>query len=372
MESSLNILEQLGRIEDPRKEINRLHQLDEILFIALCSTLAGGEGFDEMEEFGRLKEQWLRQFLKLENGIASHDTFSRVFNRIDPEQFIDALVQWTQAIRDQIAGEVVAIDGKSLRRTGKTKENMVHVLSAWAVTNRLVLGQVKVEGKSNEITAVPQLLRMLELTGCIVTLDAMGTQKNIAKEISEADADYVLALKGNHQRAYQEVSSFLDDAIKTKESHLEHIETVEKDHGRIETRRVWITENIDWFADRKHWEKLKSFGVVELTRETPSATTTERRYFLCSIAANAQNFAHAVRSHWGVENSLHWVLDVNFNEDQCRIRTGHGAENMALLRKFALNLIRQDSSHRKKSVQARQKAASWSQDYLLTLLKSKT
>lgn len=371
-EPSLNILDRFGQIKDPRKDINKLHRLDEILFIALCSTLAGGEGFDDMEDFGRHKKQWLRQFLKLEHGIPSHDTFRRVFSLIRPDQFMDALVEWTQAIREQIAREVVAIDGKSLRRSGRTKESMVHVISAWATTNRLVLGQIRVDEKSNEITAVPHLLRTLELTGCIVTLDAMGAQKNIAREIHEADADYVLALKGNQGTAHQEVKSFLDDAINRNQTHLDHWQDTDKGHGRIEIRKAWISSQLDWFADKDQWENLQSVGIIESTRQIGDQTATERRYFLSSLPADAKNFAQAVRSHWQIENCLHWVLDVSLNEDQSRVRTGYAAENLATTRKFALNLIRKDCSHRKKSVKARQKSAAWSEDYLLTLLKSET
>jgi predicted transposase YbfD/YdcC len=366
---SISIQDYFGELEDPRQDINKQHRLSEILIIALCAMLCGAEGFDDMAEFGLAKEPWLRTFLALEYGIPSHDTFRRVFCLLKPEAFIDSLVRWTQAIRETISGEIVAIDGKSLRRTGKTKESIVHLVSAWAATNRLVLGQIKVDGKSNEITAIPHLLRVLELSGCIVTLDAMGCQKNIAKEIHEADADYVLSLKGNQGTAREEVGAFLDDAIARKESHLDYHEQVEKDHGRIETRKAWISEQIDWFADRKDWENLRSVGVIEERREVIGGkTTTERRYFLCSLPPDAKKFAHAVRTHWTIENTLHWVLDVSLQEDQSRVRSGYAAENLALLRKLALNLIRKDVSAKRKSVKGRQKRAAWSNDYLLTLL----
>lgn len=366
---NITISDYFGEIEDPRMDRNKKHLLSEILFIALCSILVGGEHFTDMVVFGQTKKDWLKRYLQLPNGIPSHDTFRRVFCLLKPEHFNQTLVEWTQKLREQSGGEVVAIDGKSLRRTGKTKEDIVHVVSAWAQTNRLVLGQLKVDEKSNEITAVPKLLRMLELSGCIVTLDAMGTQKNIAKEIHEADADYVLALKGNHGTAHQEVKSFIDDAIAQKHAHLKSIESVEKDHGRIETRRAWITEEIDWFADGKQWENLKSFGAVELKRETPSETTTERRYFLTSLPADVKNFARAVRGHWGIENSLHWVLDVSLNEDQSRSRTDNAAENLATLRKIALNSLRKESSQPKKSIKAKRLSAALNQDYLAKLLK---
>jgi len=368
-EISICIQDYFGELEDPREEINKRHRLDEILLIALCSVLTGGETFEDMADFGRAKEAWLRTFLKLDYGIPSHDTFRRIFCLLKPESFLDCLIQWTQSIREKISGEIVAIDGKSLRRSGKTKETMVHLVSAWATTNRLVLGQIKVENKTNEITAIPHLLRALELSGCIVTLDAMGCQKNIAKEIAEADAEYVLALKGNQGIAREEVRTFLDEAIGRNEAHLKHHQDISKDHGRIETRRAWISEKIDWFTDRKAWENLRSIGVIESRREVIGGeTTTERRYFLCSIPADAKRFAHAVRSHWAIENTLHWVLDVSLQEDQARVRSGYAAENFALLRKFALNVIRKDRSAKRKSVKGRQKCAAWSNAYLFTLL----
>jgi predicted transposase YbfD/YdcC len=296
-------------------------------------------------------------------GIASHDTFRRVFCLIKPEVFVECLVNWTEAIREKVNAEVVAIDGKSLRRTGKSKESIVHLVSAWAASNRLVLGQLKVDEKSNEITAVPELLRMLELSGCIVTTDAMGAQKNIAKEISEADADYVLALKGNQSKAHEEIRSFLDEAIARKESHLDCWEQADKDHGRIETRRARIIEKLDWFEDKGKWEKLRSVGVIESIRQSGGKTSTERRYFLTSLPAQAKAFARAVRSHWQIENNLHWVLDVSLQEDQSRARCGFAAENLALLRKIALNLLRQDSSHPRKV----SKAASWPPPLMKTI-----
>lgn len=368
-EPSLCIVDYFGEVEDPRMDRNKKHPLGEILVIALCSMLAGGESFTEMAIFAERKEKWLRTFLTLPHGPPSHDTFRRVFCLIRPECFITCLVNWTQAIRQEVSGEVVAIDGKSLRRTGKTKESIVHLVSAWAATNRLVLGQIKVDNKSNEITAVPELLRMLELSGCIVTTDAMGTQKNIAKEISEADADYVLALKGNQTKAHEEIKAFLDEAITRKEGHLDTWEKVEKDHGRLETRRAWISEKLDWFQDKAKWEKLRSVGVIESTRQIGETITTERRYFLCSLPAQAKPFAQAVRSHWGIENSLHWILDVSLQEDQSRARTKNAAQNLALLRKLALNSLRQEASQTTKSVKGRRLIAALDESYLLKLLK---
>ena len=279
-----------------------------------------------------------------------------------------------------MAGEIVALDGKALRRARKPGQSARYLVSAWASQNGLVLGQLKVADKSNEITAVPQLLRALELAGCIVTVDAMGCQKTIAKEIIEADAHYVMALKGNQETAQEEVKSFLDDAIQQHEQAairkrgpkpspaLVYLETVEKDHGRWERRRYWQSEDLKWFADLDLWEGLRSVGVVESVRQVgDQAPTVERRYYLSSLPQGIETFARAVRGHWGVENQVHWVLDVQFNEDQSRARTGHAAENLATLRRLALNLLRREKTQQR-GIKGKQRNAGWNHDYLLRLL----
>jgi predicted transposase YbfD/YdcC len=335
-----------------------------------------------MEEFGNAKLEWFKTFLPLPNGIPSHDTFNRVFAALDPAKFLDCFLRWTQSLRQVIAGEVVAIDGKALRRAlnKNRKENFKYVISAWAEDNGLVLGQLKVADKSNEITAVPELLRALELSGCIVTIDAMGCQKNIAKEIIEADADYVLALKGNQETVHQEVKDFLDLALQELEIPcpkgvqpskaallLATFQTVEKDHGRIETRRYYQSGELGWFADRNKWEGLKSVGMVESIRELNGEKTVERRYYLCSLEVDAERFARAVRSHWGVENKVHWLMDVCFGEDQSRARAGFAAENLAMLRRLALNLLKRETT-KKRGIKGKQLNASWDHSYLLRLL----
>jgi predicted transposase YbfD/YdcC len=277
-------------------------------------------------------------------------------------------MRWTQSLRAAVAEEIVALDGKALRRAINQGDCPKVVVSAWAADNGLALGQLKVEDKTNEITAVPRLLRALELSGCIVTLDAMGCQKNIAREIKEADADYVLALKGNQGRAHAEVKSYLDDAIAQGTRELAFVETVDKGHGRLEVRRYWQSGNLNWFADRPEWEGLQSVGVVEATRESNGRSSVECRYYLSSLAVDAKRFARAVRSHWSIENQLHWVLDVNFGEDQSRARSGHASENLATLRRWALNLIKNDQQKKKRSLKGRQKAAGWDNRYLLHLL----
>jgi len=358
--------EHFRELPDPRMARTRRHELVDILVIGVCTLLCGGEGFNDMEDFGWAKEEWFRTFLALPHGIPTHDTFNRVFSALAPDKFLDCFMRWTQSLRQTVAEEIVAMDGKALRRAIQGG-GIPCVVSAWATRNGLVLGQLRVSDKSNEITAVPELLRALELAGCIVTLDAMGCQKQIAREIIEADADYVLALKGNHETVHEEVKSYLDDAIVNAPAELAYTETVEKDHGRLEVRRYWQSQRLAWFADRTRWEGLRSVGVVEATRHIKGKVQQERRYFLSSLAIDAPRFARAVRSHWGVENQLHWVLDVQFGEDQSRARTGYAAENLATLRRLALNLLKRDTT-KKRGIRGKQKNAGWDHRYLLHLL----
>ena len=368
---AISLSSHLSIIKDPRVEGRSDHFLSDILMIAIMAMLCGAEDFVDFEDFGKAKEPWLKTFLPLPHGIPSHDTFGRVFAAMDQRQFAEAFRNWTESLRCQISGEVVAIDGKTLRRSHDRSrgKSAIHMVSAWARDNGLVLGQVKVEEKSNEITAIPELLRVLELAGCIVTIDAMGTQKAIAREIRDADADYVLALKGNHEAVHEEVRSFFLDARQNAFAGTPHdfLETVEKDHGRIETRRYWVSDHIGWFQDRQLWDGLQSFGMVESLREINGQTTRELRFYLSSLPANARNFARAVRGHWSIENSLHWCLDVCFGEDDCRVRLGHAAENLAILRHFTLNILKRNSS-KKRGIRGKQKNASWDHSYLLSLL----
>lgn len=376
----LSLIEEFKTIADPRVDRTRDHDLIDILVIAICALLCAAESFNDMEDFGKAKQDWFKTFLKLRNGIPSHDTFNRVFAALDPKQFLDCFLRWTQSLRQAVAQEVVALDGKALRRALNKKQSPKYVVSAWAESNNLVLGQLKVDDKSNEITAVPQLLRVLELAGCIVTVDAMGCQKKIAREIIEADADYVLALKGNQETVHQEVKSFLDDTLEEKKAPrpkaapvpkavatLQEMQTVEKDHGRTETRRYYQSDDLDWFADRAKWEGLRTVGMVESIREVDGKTTVERRYYLSSLKLDVETFARAVRGHWGVENKLHWVMDVCFREDQSRARTGYAAENLATLRRLALNLLKREKT-RKRGIRGKQLNASWDHAYLLKLL----
>ena len=359
-------------IEDPRIDRTKDHALIDILVIALCAMLCGAEGFVDFEEFGHAKSEFLRSFLDLPNGIPSHDTFRRVFALLDPVQFSECFRSWTESLRKTLRAEIVAIDGKTLRRShdrAKGKEP-IHMVSAWARENGLVLGQIKTADKSNEITAIPELLRTLKLAGCIVTIDDMGCQTKIAAEISRAKADYVLALKGNQSSLHEEVASFLEDAQASHFAGLPHdfLETTARAHGRLETRRYWITEEIAWLTHHAQWPDLCSVGMVESIRDMAGKRTAEKRFFIASIGANAETFARAVRGHWAIENTLHWSLDVGFAEDQCRVRSGYAAENLAILRHMSINILKGETT-KKRGIKGKQKNAGWDHSYLLKLLR---
>ena len=376
-----SLMDHLKEIPDPRIDRTRDHELVDILVIAICTLLCGGGSFYDMEDFGKAKRGWFSTFLRLPNGIPSHDTFTRLFARLDPVAFRECFMRWTESLREAVHREVVALDGKALRRARDADGEIRYIVSAWAESNRLVLGQLKVADKSNEITAVPELLRALELAGCIVTTDAMGCQKKIAREIIEADADYVLALKGNHETVHGEVKAFLDEevALHAKPARprmacdpeppvtFASLETCDKGHGRFETRRYHQSIALEWFADLDEWEGLRSVGMVESIRETAGKITVERRYYLSSLPLDIDLFSRAVRGHWGVENSCHWVLDVVMREDDSRTRTGHAAENLATLRRMAMNLLNRDKT-KKRGIKGKQLNASWDHAYLLRLL----
>lgn len=371
MPDPISLLAALSDLPDPRIERGKEHRLVDLLVIAVCTLLTGGESFYDMADFARMREDWLRTFLVLPGGPPSHDTFNRLFAVLDPTAFAETFATWTESVRAALpagAREIVALDGKAVRRALNSGESARYLVSAWATENGLALGQAQVADKSNEITAVPALLRALELTGCVVTADALHCQKNTAKEIVEADADYVLALKGNQGTAHQEIKDALDDAIARADSKLATLETIEKGHGRIETRRFWQSAEIGWFTDRLDWEGLQSVGVVEAVRDVGGKTSVERRYYLSSLPADVALFARAVRGHWAIENNLHWVLDVVFGEDQSRARTGFAAANLGVARRLALNLLRQDPNPAL-STKRKQRQAAFDTNCLASLLK---
>lgn len=341
------LIECFSDLTDPRLERCRRHKLIDLVFIAICAVICGAEGFTDMEEFGHTKEGWLRQFLELPNGIPSHDTFGRVLARLHPAEFEARFGQWVQGVVQVSEGQIVGIDGKRLRRSYDrvAGQSAIQVVRAWARTNRLTLGQVKVADDSNEITAVPELLRVLELKGCLVTVDALNTQKEIATQIRAQEAEYVLALKGNHGTLHQQVADFLQAAQqdRTLNYQISQPQTVGGEHGRIETRQYWQVEAPDHLHAQDRWPDLRSVGLVQATREVQGQTTTEIRYYLSSLPVEAARFSEAVRGHWSIENSCHWILDVVFREDDCRVRTRSRAGEFVL-----------DPAHRAQSAGSRQ------------------
>jgi predicted transposase YbfD/YdcC len=364
------LLEHFANLPDPRIARHRWHKLSDILVIAVCAVLCGAESFPAIEDFGHEREDWLKQFLELPEGIPSHDTFNRVFRLLDPVQFQACFLSWMQAVAAATAGEVVAIDGKALRRSFDkgTAKRAIHMVSAWATANGVVLGQRKVDAKSNEITAIPELLDLLALTGCIVTIDAMGCQRAIAQKIVVQGADYVLALKGNQPTLEQAVQRFFvtGPAAEVHRTTSAYAEQTGQGHGRVETRCAWISDELEAELTAAAWPGLRSIGMVEATRTLGGETTVEQRFYLTSLPPDASRFARAVRNHWGIENQLHWTLDVTFGEDQSRLRTGHGPENVAVLRHIALNLLHQEPST--KSMPRKRLACALNSNYLLKVL----
>ena len=356
--------EVFGELEDPRTGNAKRHLLLEILLIAFCAILSGGEDCTDMALFGRAKEPFLRQFLRLPAGVPSHDTFSRVFRLLDPAQFHACFLRFMRRFAEATRG-VVAVDGKTLRRSfdRAAEAAPLHLVSAWAVEQRLVLGQVAVDGKSNEITAVPELLALPSLEGAIVTADALNCQRHIAETVLARGADHVLAPKGDQGTPHADVSLFLDDPRRSREaSHT----TVDGGHGRIETRTSLVPTDIAWLQDSHRWPGLAAIGRVARTRERGAETTTEVAYYLLSAPLSAERFAEVAHAHWGIENGPHWVLDVTMNEDRARNRKDRGPENLALLRRLALNLAKLDPS--KGSIKGKLKRAGWDNLFLGQLL----
>lgn len=372
-DAKVRLVLRLGQISDPRMERTKLHALQDILVIAVLATICAAESYPEIAEFGEDKEEWLKTFLELANGIPSHDTFRRVLQLLKPAELEQAFREWAAGMTQLEAGEIIAIDGKHLKgskRKGEGSNAGLRFVSAWATENRVVLGQVKTHEKSNEITAIPELLQSLSLSGCIVTIDAMGCQKEIVQKIRQQQADYVIALKGNQGDLHQEVRQYFEWAtnLPPHEQQFDTFETVEKGHGRIETRCCQVTADIAWLAQKDDWAGLQSIVMVEAEREIlGQEATREKRYFISSLPANAAVLLHAVRSHWQVENSLHWVLDVAFREDACQVKNVTGATNLAVLRKIALNFLNQEKTSRR-SIKGKMLKAGRNQAYLLKLL----
>jgi predicted transposase YbfD/YdcC len=363
------------QLEDPRVERTRLHPLLDIVIIAICAVIAGAESWDDIALFGEAKRAWFATFLALPNGIPSHDTFNRVFAALDPDQFRAGFTSWVQAALPTLPPQVIALDGKTVcgsqdRYRGKAA---IHMVSAWASASRLVLAQIKVEDKSNEITALPELLRLLAIKGCVITIDAMGCQRDIAEQIVAQEADYVLALKANQPDLLEEVVDCFTQAEADAYQEIGHqaAETINKGHGRLEIRRhTVLTEPtyLAWLQEAQHWPGLQALGRVEAERRIGQEQTKEVRYYLLSRTMSATTFAEAVRSHWGIENAVHWVLDVTFGEDHSRMRAGHAAENMAVLRHLVRNLLEREQSQPGRSLKGKRLQAGWDHAYLLKIL----
>jgi predicted transposase YbfD/YdcC len=373
-EIGASLTEHFALLEDPRAEHLTDHKLIDIIMIAICAVICGAETWTDIELFGNERFDWLRQFLELENGIPSHDTFGRVFAGIDAEQFQVCFASWVQAVFHATKGQVIAVDGKQARRShDRTNgKHAIHVISAWATANHLVLGQRKVDEKSNEITAIPELLRLLDVSGCIVTIDAMGCQTEIAEQIIDQEADYVLTVKENQGYLYEDIALFFQLAHQNDFQKVNYTfdRTVNKGHGRIETRQCWAIsgeDSLQFLRDHEQWKGLQTIAMVNSQRQVKSKITIETRYYISSLPNDAKKILHAARSHWGVENSLHWVLDVAMGEDDSRIRKDNAPENMAALRRIALNLLKQEKTL-KRGIQGKRLKAALSPDYLLKVL----
>lgn len=361
-------------LPDPRG-CNKIHKLRDMLVIAIGAVICGADSWEDVALFGRAKRKWLQTYLELPSGIPSHDTFGRVFARLNPDAFEECFVAWISSLAQSTEGRLIAIDGKAIRRSFEhawDKSGMAHLVSAFVGSNQMVFGQYKVDDKSNEITAIPKLLELIDIKGATVTIDAIGCQKEIAGQIVRNGGNYVLAVKDNQPTLHEKVRALLDEA---RQENLEgwagdFCEQTESGHGRIETRKVWCVRDVQWLGDlARQWPGLRSVAMVEATRQVAGQpATTECHYYISSLKeADAQAMGSAIRGHWGIENRLHWVLDVTFQEDQCRIRKGHGAENFSRLRRIALNLLRREKTV-KASIRGKRKLGGWDHDFLLQLI----
>lgn len=364
-----SVLRHFYALKDFRQKKKVKHKLIDIIVIIVCAVASGAETFSDIALYAECKAEWLKSILELPNGIPSHDTIERIMRWLDPEEFRKCFLNWVRGVAKLTNGEIVAIDGKALRGSKDGEKGPIYIVSAWARANGIVLGQMKVNEKTNEIKAIPELLKLLTVKGCIVTIDALGCQKDIAKEIISKEADYVLSLKENHPLLHQEIEQFFMDYRKDgfKDIACDYHEEYSKGHGRIEKRKYWITEEIEWLTVKEEWQGLKSIGMTECTKEIDGVKTKEVRYHLCSIPQDARQYATAARGHWGIENSLHWVLDVVFREDSSRIRKDCGPENMALVRHVFYNLLKNDKET-KLSMRKKKLKAEWSHDYAMSLV----
>lgn len=364
------LLQAFAKLPDPRKSRNQIYPLIDIIAVAIIGILCSGNDWVNVVRWANAYENWFQSVGLCLNGVPSHDTIGRFFRLVDPKAFESCFVAWIQMITDKIQG-VIAIDGKTICNSGDMfhEQKATHIVTAFAAENDIILGQLKTAEKSNEITAIPELLDTLELKGCTVTIDAMGCQTAIAKKIRGNRGDYVLGLKGNQGTLHAEAVNFFDQAIEVgmEEAGCEYHNTVEKGHGRIEKREVWITSSLEWLEGSDEWEGLQSLVCVRSTRQEKGKTTVEKRYYISSLRTSAQRIGEIIRLHWGIENKLHWHLDVTFNEDKSKIRAGHGAENFSLLKRCVLNLVKADTTETG-SITTKRRIAGWDPAYRLRLL----
>jgi predicted transposase YbfD/YdcC len=358
-------------LEDPRR-YNRRHKLLDIVVIAICAAICGAEGWEDIELFGETKEEWLREFLELPHGAPSDDTYRRVFAALDAEEFQICFMDWIEAVEELTQGQVIAVDGKTLRRSHDRSQGKkaLQMVSAWASANGLVLGQRKVDGESNEITAVPELLDVLEIAGCIVTLDAIHCQTETVETIVNKGADYVLPVKENQPRLLEALQGLFDDPAEMRWVECDYHRTEDQGHGRVEIRECWSTsdpEYLNYIGTLAEWRDLQAIVMIQTERQLGDQTTVSRRYFISSLRSDAERLLQAVRGHWGIENKVHWVLDIAFREDDCRIRKGYSAENFAVLRHIALNLLRRETSA-KRSIKGKRMKAALDEKYLFKVL----
>jgi predicted transposase YbfD/YdcC len=366
------LLRAFEELEDPRMDRTKDHKLSDILAIAICASICGVDDWTKMEFFGNCKQKWFRTFLELPNGIPSHDTFRRVFLLLDPDAFEACFMQWVDGLVEASGGRLIAVDGKSLRGSldRANAKTAIHMVSAWCDANQMVLGQVATDDKSNEITAIPRLLKLIDISNAVVTIDAMGCQKDIAETIVEEGGDYVLQLKGNQGGLHAETVELFDQCLREDCLGIEWTTatTVNKGHGRIERRTIWATEEIDWFAEADKWSKLRSLIRVLCERTVDGETSREYHYYISSLpAGDPEKLLGYIRGHWSVENRLHWSLDISFGDDERRTRTGNGAENASRLARIALNLLKAENT-RKASLKAKRMMCGWDHDYLLKVL----
>lgn len=370
-----SIREHFAPLEDPRIERNKLHPLLNILVITICAVICGAENWVEVAMYGNLKQAWFNQYLDLSNGIPSHDTFGRVFRRLKADAFQACFLAWVKAVNEITHGQVIAIDGKELRRAmdARLGKRAIHMVSAWASENRLVLAQLKVDAKSNEITAIPALLEMLEIAGCIITIDAMGCQTEIAQQITDQQGEYVLAVKENQGHLYEDIEHLCQLYLGHEQPMFyfaDYAKTVGKDHDRIEIRECWTLPASFYAPSIRNldaWAQVKTLVMIRRERWLPEKTEIHTRYYISSLEGTADRFLQVIRDHWGIENSVHWVLDMAFNEDQSRLHKDNGAQNLAVIRHMALNLLRHETTA-KVGIKAKRLKAGWDDAYLLKVL----